>query len=98
MKGYPMTLENLNQYASELENLIKLEVKTEDDTLGHLVVTETKETYLYEDEESADMKINEARQNALFASATKKYKAGKVNKSGEITKPETWTVVIKLNH
>lgn len=93
-----MTLENLPEYAAGLVNLTKLEVKTEDDTMGHLVVTETKETYVYEDEGEADAKINDARQNPMFAAATKKYKAGKVNKSGEIVKPETWTVVIKLNH
>lgn len=93
-----MRLEDLSGYVAELDNLTKFEVKTEDDTVGHLIVTETKETYVYEDEQDADNKINDARQNALFASATKKFKQGKINKSGEIVRPETWTVVIKLGH
>ena len=93
-----MRLEDLPGYVAELSNLTKFEVKTEDDTMGHLVVTETKETYVYEDEQDADNKINDARQNPLFASATKKFKQGKINKSGEIVRPETWTVVIKLGH
>ena len=93
-----MRLEDLSGYVAQLDNLTKFEVKTEDDTMGHLVVTETKETYVYEDEQDADNKINDARQNPLFASATKKFKQGKINKSGEIIRPETWTVVIKLGH
>lgn len=93
-----MRLEDLSGYVAELDNLTKFEVKTEDDTVGHLIVTETKETYVYEDEQDADNKINDARQNPLFASATKKFKQGKINKSGEIVRPETWTVVIKLGH
>lgn len=93
-----MRLEDLSGYVAQLDNLTKFEVKTEDDTVGHLVVTETKETYIYEDEQDADNKINDARQNPLFASATKKFKQGKINKSGEIVRPETWTVVIKLGH
>lgn len=94
-----MRIEDLSTYSQALGiNLSKIEMKAEDDTCGHMVVIETKETYVYEDESDADEKVNEARQNPLFASATKKYKAGKVNKSGEIVRPETWTVVIKLNH
>ena len=93
-----MRLEDLSGYVAQLDNLTKFEVKTEDDTMGHLIVTETKETYVYEDEQDADNKINDARQNPLFASATKKFKQGKINKSGEIVRPETWTVVIKLGH
>lgn len=84
-----MTLETLPNYAAGLANLTKLEVKTEDDTMGHLVVTETKETYVYEGEDDADAKINDARQNPMFAAATKKYKAGKMNRAGEVVKPET---------
>ena len=89
-----MRLEDLSGYVAQLDNLTKFEVKTEDDTMGHLVVTETKETYVYEDEQDADNKINDARQNPLFASATKKFKQGKINKSGEIVRPESSTVVI----
>jgi len=94
-----MTLENLPAYVQSLgSNLTKFECKSEDDTIGHMVVVETKETFVFDDESDADEKINDARQNPLFAAATKKYKAGKINKAGEIVRPETWTVVIKLNH
>lgn len=94
-----MRLEDLSNYVSTLENLTKFEVKSEDDTCGHLIVTETKETFVYEDEEEANEKVDEARQNPLFLSATKKYKAGKVSKkTGDIVAPETWTVVVKLGH
>lgn len=93
-----MRLEDLPGYVAELDNLTKFEIKTEDDTMGHLVVTETKETYVYEDERDADEKINSSIANPLCLAHTKKYKQGKINKSGEIVKPETWTVVIKLGH
>lgn len=93
-----MRLEDLSTYVAELNNLTKFEVKSEDDTCGHIIVIETKETYVFDDEQDADDKINEARQNVLFLGATKKYKAGKVKKDGTISAPETWTVVIKLGH
>ena len=93
-----MRLEDLPGYVVELSNLTKFEVKTEDDTVGHLVVTETKETFVFDDEDEADEKINSAISNPLCLAHTKKYKQGKINKSGEIVKPETWTVVIKLGH
>lgn len=68
-----MLLNELSTYADSLgENLTKIESKAEDDTMGHLVVTETKETYSFEDEQDADDKINDARQNPLFTAATKK--------------------------
>lgn len=93
-----MRLEDLPGYVAELSNLTKFEVKTEDDTVGHLVVTETKETFVFDDEDEADEKINSAISNPLCLAHTKKFKQGKVNKNGEIVRPETWTVVIKLGH
>ena len=93
-----MRLEDLPGYVAELSNLTKFEVKTEDDTVGHLVVVETKETYVFDDEGDADEKINSSIANPLCLAHTKKYKQGKINKSGEIVRPETWTVVIKLGH
>lgn len=93
-----MRLEDLPQYRMELgECLTKIDITAEDDQMGHMLITKTKETYVYMSEEEADTKINEARQEPGFAGAEKKYKAGKINKAGEITKPETWTVVIKIN-
>ena len=93
-----MRLEDLAGYVATLSNLTKFEVKSEDDTMGHLIVTETKETFIFEDEADADEKIKDATANPLCLAHTKKYKQGKINKSGEIVKPETWTVVIKLGH
>lgn len=93
-----MRLEDLSNYVAQLSNLVKFEIKSEDDTVGHLVVTETKETYIYEDEQDADDKINAAIASPFCLAHTKKYKAGKINKQGEIVKPETWQVVIKLGH
>ena len=93
-----MRLEDLSGYVAELDNLVKFEVKTEDDEMGHLVITETKETFIYDNEEDADNKISDSIANPLCLSHTKKYKAGKISKSGEIKTPETWTVVIKLGH
>ena len=48
-----MRLEDLSGYVAELDHLVKFEVKTEDDTMGHLVVVETKETFVFDDEEDA---------------------------------------------
>lgn len=93
-----MRLEDLPGYVAELSNLTKFEVKTEDDTVGHLIVTETKETYVFDDEVDADEKINSAIANPLCLAHTKKYKQGKIGKNGDIIRPETWTVVIKLGH
>lgn len=93
-----MRLEDLPGYVAELSNLTKFEVKTEDDTVGHLIVTETKETYVFDDEGDADEKINASIANPLCLAHTKKYKQGKIGKNGDVLRPETWTVVIKLGH
>ena len=94
-----MTIDQLETYQQGLgDNLIKFEMKAECDEMAHFYVTATKEVYSFEDEGSADEKINEARMNSGFAGVTKAYKAGKMNKAGEIVKPETWQVTIKLNH
>lgn len=94
-----MYLEDLMKYRNSLDMyLTKMSVDTEIDEAGHTVVVTTKETYVYLDEDDADRKINEARQDAGFMEAKKKFKQGKINKNGEITKPDTFTVVIKLNH
>lgn len=93
-----MKLSEINSYVETKTNLTKIEVTTEvDEYATGFYVVKTKETYVYESEDDADAKINEVRQNPLFVGAEKKYKAGKMNKAGEVTKPETWTVVVKLN-
>lgn len=93
-----MRLEDLPGYVASLSNLTKFEVKSEDDTAGHLIITETKETFIFDDEAEADEKINSSIANPQCLAHTKKYKQGKVNKSGEIVRAETWQVVIKLGH
>ncbi len=93
-----MRLSDLPNYVAELSNLTKFEVKTEVDLNGILAVTETKETFVYEDERDADDKINSSIAHPLCKAHTKKYKTGKINKAGDIVRPETWTVVIKRGH
>lgn len=94
-----MYFTDLAEYVGGLESFLdKFEVKSAMNEAGKLMVIETKETYIYDDEDDADKKINEARQDAGFLEAKKKFKQGKVNKNGEITRPDTWTVVIKLSH
>ena len=94
-----MRYENIKDYIDGLSNLRKIEVTIEDDEemSGSFYVTKTKETYVFEDESSADEKVDAARRDLGFAGVDKKYKQGKMNKAGEVTKPETWTVVVKLN-
>ena len=93
-----MRLSDVNQYVVNKANLTKIEVAVETDEYAtDFYVTKTKETYVFGSEDEADAKINEVRQDSTFVGAEKKYKAGKMNKAGEVTKPETWTVVVKLS-
>lgn len=93
-----MKLTELNNYVENLDNLTKIEATVELNEFGNFYVMKTKETYVYEDEDLADNKVDYARQHSGFAGVEKKFKQGKMNKAGEIVKPETWTVVVKLNH
>lgn len=99
-----MKLTDLNDYVAqrELEGLTKIEVTLEYDPespSGDYYVTKTKETFVYGDEEDADMKIDAARQAAGFAGCDKKFKAGKISKkTGEELTPDSYTVVVKLIH
>lgn len=95
-----MKLENLVNYVNEgyKGGLTKIEpcieVNIDDD---EFYIVKTKETYIFGSEEEADALINNMRQDAGFIGCDKKFKAGKVNKSGETVKPDTWTVVVKIN-
>ena len=99
-----MKLQDLQTYieARNTEGLTKIAVTLELDaetTSDVYYVTKTKETYVYGDEQEADEKIDNARQLSGFEAAKKKFKAGKVSKkSGEELTPDTYTVVIDLNH
>lgn len=94
-----MKLQDLLTYIEELgENLMEItpKIKRDEDT-GGFYVTITSEKFIYEDEHGADEKIDEVRRNPGFASSSKAYKAGKMNKAGEVTKPETYVVKVKIN-
>ena len=94
-----MRIEDIKEYVDARPALTKIEVVTE---LGadvtYFLVTKTKETYVFEDESEADKMVDEIRRNPQFIGVEKKYKAGKMNKSGDLVKPETRTVVGKLAH
>lgn len=94
-----MLLTNINDYVAGKQNLTKIEVVSEvDEYSTGFYVIKTKETYVFGSEDEADAKINEARQSSSFESAKKTYKAGKMNRAGEIVKPETYVVVIVLKY
>jgi hypothetical protein len=99
-----MKLQDLQDYvaARNAEGLTKIAVTLELDTettTNTYYVMKTKETYVYGDEQEADEKIDNARQLSGFEAAKKKFKAGKISKkSGEELTPDTYTVVIDLNH
>lgn len=90
-----MLLRSINDYIENKTNLTKIEVVSEVDEYNTgFYITKTKETYVYATEDEADAKINEARQSSSFESAKKTYKQGKINRAGEIVKPETFSVVV----
>ena len=96
-----MRYEELDNYIAERKNegLAKIEITLEGvEDSDQFYVVKTKETFIFGEEEDADNIINDARQKPGFAGCDKKYKAGKINKAGEIVKPETYTAVVKLNH
>lgn len=97
-----MRISDLDSYVKSLSNegLTKIEVKSSFNPDGgeDFYIDETKETFVYATEDEADAKVDEVRQNSGFKSAEKKFKQGKVNKAGEVVKPDTYTVVVKLLH
>lgn len=97
-----MKISDLTSYIENLyhDGLTKIEIKagSDEEMSEDFFISETKETFVYGEEDDADDKINEVRQLNGFKSAEKKFKAGKMNKAGEIVKPDTWTVVVKLLH
>lgn len=94
-----MTINTITQYIQERPDLIKIEIVSE---LGELasdfLIIKTKETYSYGTEEEADAKIDELRRSTGFIGVEKKYKAGKMSKTGEELKPEVWLVIAKVSH
>ena len=94
-----MRIEDIKEYVDARPALTKIEVTTE---LGadvtYFMVTKTKETYVFEDESEADRMVDDVRRNPGFLGVDKKYKAGKMNKAGDVVKSETRTVVAKIGH
>ena len=94
-----MRIEDIKEYVDARPALTKIEVVTE---LGadvtYFIVTKTKETYVFEDESEADRMVDDVRRNPGFLGVDKKYKAGKMNKAGDVVKPETRTVIAKIGH
>lgn len=95
-----MILSDVERYVEqrEKEGLTKIEFTLEHtETISGFDVTKTKETYTFYGEDEADAKVDEIRQDPKFAGVDKKFKQGKANKAGEITRPDTYTVVGKFN-
>ena len=89
-------LEDLVAYINSLENPIKVDITIEGNKQEGFYVTKTKETEIYESESEADERVDVVRQLADFAGTEKKFKQGKINKLGEVTRPDIWTVVTKM--
>lgn len=95
-----MTHKDLQTYIEDkaMSGLSKISVDFEQDpnvaaTLFN--VLKTKETYIFSTEEEVDNFIDECRQDLGFAGVDKKYKAGKMSKSGEEIRPEQWIAIVK---
>ena len=82
------------------QNLKKIEITIEDDEemSGSFYVTKTKETYSYDSESKSDAKVDEVKDNPGFTGVDKKFKAGKVNKAGEIVRADEYQVIAKIAH
>ena len=94
-----MRIEDIKEYVDARPALTKIEVTTElSADVTYFIVTKTKETYVFEDESEADKMVDDVRRNPGFLGVDKKYKAGKMNKAGDVVKPETRTVVAKIGH
>ena len=68
---------DIESYVNSLKNLTSIEIKIEEDeeVVGFRVV-KTKETYVFEDEADADVKVDAARRDPGFAGVEKKYNKG----------------------
>jgi hypothetical protein len=96
-----MTLDTLKSYVSDLcaKGLTKIDlsVEVDPDDSDNTFITKTKETYTLETESDADELIEAASQSATCVGHDKKFKQGKVNKQGEVTRPDCYIVVLKHN-
>ena len=93
-----MKVSEVQNYIDNAENLRKMDLKTEySDDDGNFYVVETKETYEFADEVDADRKIDEMHQDPGFKAAEKKFKAGKINKAGEVLREDVYLAIIKIS-
>ena len=93
-----MVIEDIKNYVEVRPTLTKLEVTAEVEDTGCFSVSKTRETYSFEDELDANKMVDEIRRDPQFIGVEKKFKKGKVNKAGDIVKPDVWLVVAKLSH
>ena len=93
-----MVIADIKNYIEVRPTLTKLEVTAEVDDTGCFSVSKTKETYSFEDELDANKMVDEIRRDPQFIGVEKKFKKGKVNKAGDVVKPDVWLVVAKLSH
>lgn len=96
-----MTLDSINQYVKDLaaKGLTKIDVSisVDPDDYETAYIVKTKETYCVFSEAEADELIEDATQNSTCSGHDKKFKQGKVNKAGEVTRPDSYTVVLKYS-
>ena len=97
-----MKLDTLLTYIEQCANdgltKMTIEIDSTGDYDGVFYVTKTKETYSYDSESKSDDKIDEVKDNPGFESTKKTFKAGKMNKAGEVTRPDVWNVVSVIRH
>ena len=93
-----MVIEDIKNYIEVRPTLTKIEVTAEVDDTGCVSISITKETYSFEDELDANKMVDEIRRDPQFIGVEKKFKKGKVNKAGDVVKPDVWLVVAKLSH
>ena len=93
-----MNLQTFYEYVQEQKEngLIKFDATTEIDEYGNFNVVKSKCTYSVETETEADALINDFRKQDEFVGCDKKYKQGKMNKAGEVVRPDQYLVVIKV--
>ena len=88
----------IEQCAHDGLTKMTIEIDSTGDYDGVFYVTKTKETYSYDSESKSDAKVDEVKDNPGFTGVDKKFKAGKVNKAGEIVRADEYQVIAKIAH
>lgn len=93
-----MKLDEINDYYKKHseEGLCEMTIgmKSDPDDVDYVYVTKIKEVYQLESEGDADRLINEAIQDPTCVGHNKKFKQGKVNKQGEVVRPDYYYVTL----